>query len=321
MMKMNHKELKKGDGITNRLFSFLTYVGMIVTHLTPLKDHVFLVETRDKRFILKGYVTFDKMWKQVLISEELKKTGFTLTSYVRLFPNGNIYEQFLSKYWLLYDALEEKEAFTFERKENRKLALKTLHLYHLYARKLPKKLCGVVPNLSLQRKMWARLHTLYVHRSTISFYVGESVQKQVLDWSYFTLSSGLSLKSVLHSFLHGDVIHHNFLKSTDVYLIDFDCMSFGPVYYDYMKWCHCVLPFEDWSFESLFEYDELKWLLHDSVFLRFLVFPEDLLREWYYFLKLPACQKPYYEERFIDFTKKQFLYRLQFVERIYNMIT
>lgn len=307
----------------NRLFFFLQQRGINVRKVIPIKPHIYVVETNNDKYVLKGYATFEKMWLQFMISKQLQKTGFTSTSFARLLPNGKTYEQFESTYWLVFDYLPYDEPFSFRLKEDRKQSLETLHLYHTCSHMLPEEFCSILPVQSIWSKWHKRVKTIDSYKQVLSFYMGESIVRMVLDWSSFALArlAQAEISESFHTCLHGDITEHNYVKADKVYLIDFDCMSYGPILYDYVKWCHIALSYENWSLEELTTFYELKELLSNRMFLLFLIFPEDLIREWYYFLFLSDNEKKQFEQQLIYFTKKQFRFRLQFVERLYNMVT
>lgn len=307
----------------NRLFSFLQQIGMNVSEVIPIKPHIYVIETNSDKYVLKGYVTYEKMWLQLMISNQLQKTGFMSTSFVRLLPNGKVYEQFERRYWLVFDYLPSNEPFSFRLKEDRKQSLETLHLYHTYACMLPEKFCSILPIQSVWSKWHKRVETIDIYKKVLSFYMGESIVRKVLDWSSFALArlSSTEISASFHTCLHGDITEHNFVKADKVYIIDFDCMSYGPIIYDFVKWCHIAMPYENWSLEKLKTFYELKEFFSNRMFLLFLIFPEDLIREWYYFLFLSDNEKRRYKQQLIYFTKKQFRFRLQFVEQLYNMVT
>ncbi|MFX3624544.1 MAG: phosphotransferase [Ectobacillus sp.] len=321
-MKTNKKH-EKGDAYGDRLFSFLHAHRIPAQKIIQLKPSVFFVQTDLYMYILKGYNTYGKMLQQLYILKSLQHIAFPYTSYIRAFPEGRLYIKFDGKFWLFTDYIEHTAPFSFVSAKNRGDALTLLNTYHQYARRLPYQLLLHVPFQRWLSKWNNRTWKFYHHLRKILFYVDKEVANQCLRWAFFALSelSHISMCCLPHTILHGDIVEHNFVRGETLYLIDFDCVSFGPVMYDYLSYCYSVLPCINWSFEALYQYKELHPFLNQKPFLLSLIFPGDILREWSHFLSLPLAEQLRFQKKIVAFTEKQYEYRLAFVRKLYNMVT
>lgn len=259
----------------------------------------------------------------MIFLHHLQQTDFQLTSYIESFPSGLSYGFFQGKYWILFRYVHHAGVFTFHEEQNRWQAAAVLDKYHCHASKLPHNLLAYVPFLEWTAKWQMRTIKFQRHAPLISSFIGSEITSQLLRWAEFALSGlgSFDWSSQPYGFIHGDVIEHNFVKGEHTYLIDFDCVSFGPILYDYVKYCYGILPFLNWSFAALTRYKELHPFLFNQAFLLSLIFPGDILREWDYFLGLPSFLRKKFRRRLILFTKNNYELRFAFVEKLYNVIT
>jgi len=109
--------------------------------------------------------------------------------------------------------------------------------------------------------------------------------------------------------LHGDVVHHNFLRCSngELKLIDFDLAHLGEADDEYILWLHRVLPAVDYDLTKIFsELPELKRL--DKRKLHRLKYPNELLREWLFAVDLPLDQQLVFLDYLVPFTKRALTY-------------
>src|SRR5690606_29882704 len=79
--------------------------------------------------------------------------------------------------------------------------------------------------------------------------------------------------------MHGDVAHHNFLRTDNqrVVLIDFDLVAIGPKEYDELQLSQRILCCNGWNFDALLQTISTIQLLADQRwYLYGLIFPNDI---------------------------------------------
>lgn len=109
---------------------------------------------------------------------------------------------------------------------------------------------------------------------------------EILSWADWSLKGMLRESNLFNNdekvILHGDVAHHNFLRSKNnkLYLIDFDLISAGVPHVDYLQYANRILPFMNWSLAELANCEKIKPLLHEKGFIYALAYPTDIFREW-----------------------------------------
>ncbi|MFD3449518.1 phosphotransferase [Microbacteriaceae bacterium 4G12] len=321
---MNNWQNQKDDTFVDRLFLFLQRCHLRVKRIVPVKKHVFFLETETGKYMIKSYETYENVKRQLLFLRALQKTGFRNTSYVEEFPFGVPYLMFENKYWLMMGYIEHTDLFSFGNETNRRAAQSLLQQYHMCSRLLSPELRNYIPSTMWLLKWRQRTATFYQHKSFISSCIDERLVDCFLKWSTDALDalSIYDFQAFPHTFVHGDIIEHNFVKHNgELYLIDFDCVSYGPIMYDYIKYCYCTLPHMKWSYEALYQYKHIRPFLTSKPFLYALIFPGDLMREWDYFLALSDARQKRFRESLIQFTQHQYEFRLAFVQKLYGIIT
>ncbi|MEG0439983.1 MAG: serine/threonine protein kinase, partial [Solibacillus sp.] len=89
---------------------------------------------------------------------------------------------------------------------------------------------------------------------------------------------------------HGDVVHHNFMfGKDDVKLVDFDLAAMGKRTDELILWLHRVLPNVGYDLKSVMQ--EHPYLQHVRQKSHFLLFPNEIMREALFYLKLSPRQK------------------------------
>ncbi|MEG0473692.1 MAG: serine/threonine protein kinase, partial [Solibacillus sp.] len=90
--------------------------------------------------------------------------------------------------------------------------------------------------------------------------------------------------------LHGDVVHHNFMfGKDDVKLVDFDLAAMGKKSDELILWAHRVLPNVDYDLKSLMK--QHPYLQHIRKKEHYLLYPNEIMRESLFYLKLAPRQK------------------------------
>ncbi|WP_409270789.1 phosphotransferase [Neobacillus sp. SCS-31] len=314
------------DELTNRLLSYLKSFPGTVREIIQLRPTIFYVHTSAGEFIVKGYSSFNRLILLENFTELLKRHGFRDTyTYFRLGRKGPFYANGL--YFGFIDYIRpHPKAFTFQTEEDRSEGLKVLKKFHNVTEQIAGAYRLSIP-LAKQISKWEdRLARFAANTPVISGVLGGEICDEILSWADWGLK-GMKRRKGLFSegpqaILHGDVAHHNFLRSRNgrVNLIDFDLISIGPPILDYLQYANRILPFIGWSFGTLSAYEGIKDFLKEEAFLHALVYPTDILREWNRIIKgesLPDSMKVSHVK---EMTMHRFYDRRNFVKTIRAMI-
>ncbi|WLR56208.1 aminoglycoside phosphotransferase family protein [Mesobacillus subterraneus] len=316
--------IKRGgdDYFFNRLFSYLSSeLEVEIKEMTQLRGNVYLVETVKTRFILKGYSDLRKLKIQQAFTSSLRKSGFD-HSY-RFYNQNKDPLQFHGSYYGLIEYIDHHEKrFDYGVHSDREKGVELLNGFHDHTSVLVPSYAGMLPKTDLPRKWTHRKNEFAKNLPRINYYVNKAITEELLEWADFSLANFVKLKGELENnaptILHGDVAHHNFLRSKEgkLYLIDFDLISSGSPAFDMLQYANRILPFLDWQFESLKKINHLnKWLDSDA-FLAGLLYPADILREWNRLLRNRTQTHPYSLAPIIEMTVGQFQQRKQFQEEV-----
>ncbi|GAM16169.1 aminoglycoside phosphotransferase family protein [Mesobacillus selenatarsenatis] len=316
--------IKRGgdDYFFNRLFSYLTSeLDVEIKEITQLRGNVYLVETVKTRFILKGYKDLRKLKVQEAFTSSLRKSGFH-HSY-RFYNQNKDPLYFQGSYYGCIEYIDHHEnRFDYGVKADREKGVELLNSFHDHTSVLVPSYAAMLPKTDLAKKWRHRKTEFTKNLSRVNFYVEKAITDELLEWADFSLRNFVNLKNELEAgpptILHGDVAHHNFLRSKEgkLHLIDFDLISSGSRAYDMLQYANRILPFLDWQFESLEKINHLnKWLDSDA-FLYGLLYPADILREWNRLLRDRSQTHPYSLATIVEMTVGQFQQRKQFQEEV-----
>ncbi len=314
------------DDFIDRLFSYLTKkLPLEILQLKQVRDNVFIVDTNKKSFILKGYQNLSKLRIQQDLTASLIKAGFKETYHFYQFEDDPLF--FENRYYgcIRYIA-QNKRGFSYQSHVEREEGLQLLTDYHATTEKLVSTYKGLIPYQNLLKKWRDRLQHFKMNRGIVNYYV----PKEISSWLYETAEMALAgmekhkgdFLNKTPVILHGDVAHHNFIRSrkNGLYLIDFDLVSIGPVSYDLLQYANRILPFMKWSFDSLAKMKGFSDHIHDKAFLYGLMYPSDIFREWNRIIKLNSYYNPARVAPLMEMTVTQFKERKAFVENLNNEI-
>jgi hypothetical protein len=324
MKRAMNINIKRGgdDYFFNRLFSYLTSeLDVEIKEMTQLRGNVYLVKTVKTRFILKGYKDLRKLKIQEAFASSLRKSGFD-HSY-RFYNQNKDPLHFHGSYYGCIEYIDHHEKrFDYGVQADREKGVELLNSFHDHTSVLVPSYAGMLPKTDLARKWRHRKTEFTKNLSGVNFYVKKAIIEELLEWADFSLRNFVKLQSELEAgppaILHGDVAHHNFLRSKEgkLYLIDFDLISSGSRAYDMLQYANRILPFLDWQFESLEKINHLNKWLNSDAFLYGLLYPADILREWNRLLRERNQTHPYSLAPIIEMTVGQFQQRKQFQEEV-----
>ncbi|MEQ2526374.1 phosphotransferase [Bacillaceae bacterium CLA-AA-H227] len=312
------------DFLLNRLFSYLNnQLPWEIEYIKPFGRKIYLVESSLGPFILKSFRSFDQLIKQQLLLADLKKAGFHHT-YSFLFEERE--PLFFEKVY--YGCLEyippSMNPFNFNNPKDRQDGLTLLSKFHQSTERMVTH--TTLEKFPLVHKWRSRVTEFINNLSVIKLFVKEEMLHELLAWSAWALEgverewASINAESVV--VLHGDLAHHNFIRSTtgELYLIDFDLISIGNRRIDYLQYANRILPSINWSFEELSKFEKMKPFLNEKFFLYGLAFPTDILREWNRLIREKQYDKPEFVRQLLDFTVSQFNARRQFFYQIQRMV-
>ena len=129
-----------------------------------------------------------------------------------------------------------------------------------------------MPTFHLIEK-WEERFTLFKRNlPLISLFLEKEIIAELFTWAEWSLSGLRKEKDILEKWqkviLHGDVAHHNFMKTSkgELYLIDFDLISIGPEIADYLQYANRILPFLNWSLSELDTFEPFQPLFKTESF-------------------------------------------------------
>ena len=319
---MNIKFHPGRDDFIDRLFSYLTNrLPLEILQLKQIRGNVFIVDTNKKSFILKGYQNLSKLRIQQDLTASLKKTGFKETYRFYHFDDTPLL--FENRYYgcISYIA-QNNQRFTYQSQAEREEGLGLLTNFHLTTEKLVSTYKGLIPTQNLIKKWRDRLQHFKVNRGIVNYYV----PKEMTSWLYESAEIALlgmekhkgDFQGRAPVILHGDVAHHNFIRSVshELYLIDFDLVSIGPASYDLLQYANRILPFMNWSLDSLAKMEGFSEHFQDKAFLYGLMYPSDIFREWNRIIKLNSYYNPARVAPLMEMTVTQINERKSFVESL-----
>ncbi|WP_158587517.1 phosphotransferase [Neobacillus notoginsengisoli] len=311
------------ENIHHRLLSYLRtgFPGRI-DQLDMIRPSVFFLKSAIGEYIVKGYTSYHRLKLQEAFTATLKKEGFTHT-YSYVCPGRRKPYYLDGLYWGILEYIQpHPNPFTFLREADRFAGLKLLQKYHSITQQIVQRYKTILPPAALIDKWENRLELFKANKPMINYFVNRQATESIISWAEFALR-GMKEQQAFFTegtqvILHGDVAHHNFLRSKNgkVYLIDFDLISIGPPVLDYLQYSNRILPFLHWSLEELAKYNNLAAFMSVKAFLYALAYPADLLREWNRIFKNSASPNQHLLYQIIELTMGQFKERQQFFKKI-----
>ncbi|WP_260631268.1 aminoglycoside phosphotransferase family protein [Bacillus sp. S/N-304-OC-R1] len=315
-MKINNR----GDDLFhNRLFSYLQKnLPVSIEKITPIRNQVFYIKAKEMEFILKGFPTYSRLKQQEDFLSSLRHIGFTNTySFYSLAKPSPLY--FENIFYMCLEYINPSEvSFTYKNSEDRLDGLKILKHFHSVTDQLADQFQFDIPFFKQFEKWNERAAIFLNYLPNIKYFVQKEIIDELLVWADWSLKGIQEEANYFQSsnnvILHGDVAHHNFLrtKNGEIFIIDFDLISIGNPHSDYLQYANRILPFLNWSYKELEEYEILQPYLLDKGFLYGLAYPTDIFREWNRAMR----DKTYFQkgkiEQLLSLTAGQFKERQEF---------
>ncbi|OIK17050.1 aminoglycoside phosphotransferase [Bacillus sp. MUM 116] len=323
MTKIN----KKGDdAYLDRLLSyFQSKFNEKIKQFVPIRKKVFYVKTRKNTYIIKGYRSNKKLKLQETFTTTLKNEGFSKTyQFVQPAKEALFFEG--THYGVIEYLEPHKTSFSYHTKENISEGLKLLEEFHKVTAAFETRYRTLIPKGDIIGK-WQERSAIFINNlPVLENFINPTFLTELLDWAKWSLD-GIKANSCFFEkepfvILHGDVAHHNFLRevSGTLHLIDFDLIQIGPNVLDYLQYANRILPYLDWSFEQLAEFEPMQKFLQEKAFLYALAYPSDIFREWNRLIRENLHAQPSKTKYVMDLTMNQFFLRKEFFNHLQKMV-
>lgn len=262
-----------------------------------IKENVWRLEEEGSEYSVKRYSDVRDAIKIRNVHELLKTVNFPYC--VPISAKGN--EHIVVQPWLM-----ESLPADFSKQSDRRASLTTLEALHDTEKVVDwESLPFLKPYTLLDKWNW-RLDRFRSNRKTIVSYLGDAVVDQLEEYSEKALAClrTAPAREVNNTLLHGDVVHHNLLKTSEgtVTLIDFDLACTGHPDVEIALWLHRVLPKVDYDAALLFEQEPRLQVLGQQA-IAMLQYPNEMLREWSYLTTLPEERRVLLAKQLIPFTE------------------
>lgn len=223
------------------------------------------------------------------------------------FPHTISKVQLEEKNILIQPWIKNARAFNYQYRYDRMNSLAILHQLHQTGREVDwSKDEYLLPAYDLRLKWQERLQKFILHFTQVSVYLGADNCNQLILYAQEALTGFNQIEPLKSSktLLHGDIVHHNFLKDSKGknYLIDFDLASYGHPEEELIMWMHRVLPNVNYNLSALLNEQPLLKQIPES-YLQTLRFPNELLREWMYVKTVTTERQQTFVEDLIRFTE------------------
>jgi hypothetical protein len=316
-----------GDDYFNRLLSyFKQQFHEPIIKMEQIRDSVYFVKTKTKKYVVKGYSKYKKLRLQETFTRTLHQEGFNKTyQYLQDITKEPLFFEGESFGCMEYLSPHHKN-FTFDSHKYRKEGLELLEEFHRITASCVTRYQTLLPYSDMLEKWSERLKSFKKYYSKITYFLNEQTVNELMDWAEWSLNGMKENESFFfkkpYVILHGDVAHHNFLRDTTgtLNLIDFDLIHIGPSCIDYLQYANRILPAIDWSMDKLSQYRQIGEFTTEKAFIYALAFPTDIFREWNRIMREKRYTKHYYSDYVIDLTLEQFHLRRKFVEELKTLI-
>ncbi len=263
-----------------------------------IKENVWRLEENGNEYSVKRYADVRDAIKIRNLHELLQTVDFPYCAPIS--EKGN--EHIVVQPWVT-DGIP----VDFSKQSDRRASLKTLGALHETEAFVKwESLPFLKPYALLDKWNW-RLERFRNNRQTIVSYLGENVVDQLELYSEQALAClrTAPAREVPNTLLHGDVVHHNLLKTAEgtVTLIDFDLACTGHPDVEIALWLHRVLQKVDYNAALLFNEEPRLQVLGQQA-IAMLQYPNEMLREWSYLTTLPEERRVLLAQQLIPFTEQ-----------------
>lgn len=310
-----------------RLFIFhLQQKGLNIQQVHQIKKKLYMMKSMNELFVLKGFESKRKLLFQYEFTRKLLQRSTQTLYYFDCFPNGERYVKWNQYYWAKIPYIHGYK-INFTKRSDQIDVFRTLNQFHRLS-------AGI--QLDSEYLSVRRLYPYYEQRLQtfirwLDYFPSEQMPmfEEIKQWGMHALKKlseepleQMERKALLNwQWTHGDVAHHNFLRTEDrkVVIIDFDLVSIGPKEYDELQLSQRILCCNGWNIAEWFHTMNgiVKTLVKQRWFLWGLMFPNDIYREWNYLFQNKAWS---YMDTLLTYTKNQYNARLPFMKEMMRMV-
>ncbi|MGG3469282.1 phosphotransferase [Neobacillus pocheonensis] len=324
MKAVNSMVNNKGDDdYFNRLLSYFRSQFMEkIIQMVPIRKSVLFLKTENNTYIMKGYHSNSRLRLQEAFTRTLYNEGFKKT-YKFLAPTVREQLFFEGTYFGCIEYIPpNRTSFSFHTEKNRQEGLELLEKFHETTSSFEARYRTLLPKGDMLGKWSERFNIFSSNLPFVKYFFNEPFISEMLSWAEWSLAGmkkdHFFFKNEPFVILHGDVAHHNFLRDRNgtLLLIDFDLISIGPASYDYLQYANRILPYLEWSYDKLHQYEPIKNYLHEKAFLYALAYPADIFREWNRIIREKSYTDHLKLKQVMDLTISQFYTRKKFIDRL-----
>lgn len=326
MVKDKPKYHQGDDTDRHRLLSFFqSTIKEPIIRMNRIRGNIYKIETKHQHYVGKGFSNSSSLIKQKWLTGELHKQGFTKTyQFLDTEPRKGI--NLNGKQYAVMNWIEHHQTpFMYNSIENCQKGMEVLKEYHDCTALLLSEGSQYFPRNNPYHKWKDRYLKFEANLPQIRRYISFSILKDLLEMGKESLNKLSNLTPEQKNnlvILHGDVAHHNFVrtKQEDLYLIDFDLASIGHPIHDYLQYCNRILPFLKWDFTQLNMFPTLLNYLEDPYFLYSLFYPTDIYREWNRAIQNNLLSKQKWLNTLFRITIDEYEQRQNFYDSVKRMV-
>lgn len=263
-------------------------------HYVQLKPNVWKWQVGPHAYSLKKYDYQSDADKIRFIHEQLAQVGADIAVPIEPYSDPLMIQQ----PWIASDRKVQ-----YSHPEDRTETLALLHQLHKTRHQINWQDSGHFQEINLNRKWAHRLEKWQQYETFLNKTLGASKTKRITKLATESLENLAPISREKLTLLHGDVVHHNFVrekKTNKLYIIDFDLACIGPPEVELVLWAHRVLPHYNYDVNTfLSDHPTLK-----KINLSYLLFPNELMREWLYATTLSELQLRTFLPKLKIFTDK-----------------
>lgn len=246
-----------------------------------IKENCWQWDSPKGSFFMKYYEDAFLAQKVKLIHHQLEKIKFPYHVPVERNEDAHIIKQ----RWY------EGRSANYRQPDDRKLTLHVLQTLHQTGKEIDWTELNLLPYYGLKEKWNRRFERFIEHESALTELLEDNYKKIVKQaekaLTYIEATKYVPERQTL---LHGDVVHHNFMIGDEgIKLVDFDLAALGQKTDEIILWLHRVLPNVNYNLTDLMnEHPTLQEVRHK---LHYLLYPNEVMREALYYLKLSPRQQ------------------------------